>query len=305
MVIVALVLLAVVSDPSGAPVRVTGATACPPAAEVEAAVAGLIGPRDGAAEPDVVTVSDDADTIVVTLRRGSGDVIGERRLDAGLSCDQRARAAAVIIAAWEARLATQATMLIVQPQAPAPETTSVVTRVEAAPARHAEPFRLEPGVSVGAALNGTTLAPAGTIEIALSRPDGILVPAVGGLAVGSHTMNVGSGAGSWRRFGLLATVGSRRAWSSIWLEARTGVALTLLDISGSSFQRNGSGVTFDPGIPIGVRFGLRSRSVRWWLDATVAFWPRGQTLYVQGSSASTALPRGEALLGLGASYDVP
>ncbi len=305
MVVVGLIMLAVVSDPSGAPVRVTGATACPPAGEVEAAVAGLLGPRDSAAAPDVATVSDDADTIVVALRRGSGEVIGEKRLDAGLTCDQRARAAAVIIAAWEARLPTQATMLIVQPQSPAPDTASVVTRIEAAPAPHARPFRVEPGVSVGAALNGTTLAPAGMIEVAFSRPNGILVPAVGALAVGSHTMNVGSGAGSWRRFGLLATVGSRRAWSSTWLEARTGVALTLLDISGSSFQRNGSGVTFDPGIPIGVRFGLRAGPVRWWLDGTVAFWPRSQTLYVQGSPASTTLPRGEALLGLGASYGVP
>jgi hypothetical protein len=152
-------------------------------------------------------------------------------------------------------------------------------------------------------MNGTTLAPAGTIEVAFSRPGGIVVPAVGALAVGTHTMDVGPGEGSWRRYGLLATVGSRRAWSSTWLEARTGVALTVLDISGSSFDHNGRGTTFDPGIPIGVRFGVRSGPVRWWLDGMVAFWPREQTLYVAGAPGSKSLPRGEALIGIGASYE--
>src|SRR4051812_47142500 len=101
MLVVGWILLAVVSDPSGARVQVAGATACPPAAEIESAVAGLIGPRDPEAVPDVATVTDDGDTVVVRLRRGSGEEIGERRLEPGLSCDQRARAVAVVIAAWE------------------------------------------------------------------------------------------------------------------------------------------------------------------------------------------------------------
>jgi hypothetical protein len=302
MDVVGWIVLAVVSDPSGPPVRVTGATACPAAVDVETAVAGMIGPRDAAPAPDVATLSEDADTIVVTLRRGSGEVVGEKRLDAGMSCDQRARAAAIVIAAWEARLGAQTTTLAVPPTAPAPEDTAVVARVEAVPAHPPARLRVEPGVSLGAALNGTTLAPAGMIEVAFSRPGGTLVPTVGVLAVGAHTMDVGPGDASWRRYGLLAAIGSRRAWSSTWLEARIGVALTQVDISGSSFQRNTSGVTFDPGIPIGVRFGLRTGPMRWWTDATVAFWPRTQTLYIQGNPGSATLPRGEALLSLGASY---
>jgi hypothetical protein len=82
-----------------------------------------------------------------------------------------------------------------------------------------------------------------------------------------------------------------------------GVAATLLDISGNSFPSNGSGITFDPGVPIGARFGVRTRPMRWWIDATAAFWPRAQTLYVSGAPGSTTLPRGEALLGLGAAYE--
>jgi hypothetical protein len=44
--------------------------------------------------------------------------------------------------------------------------------------------------------------------------------------------------------------------------------------------------------------------MRWWIDATAVFWPRPQTIYVTGSvPGSATLPRGEALLGLGASYE--
>ena len=89
----------------------------------------------------------------------------------------------------------------------------------------------------------------------------------------------------------------------MWAEARTGVALTLLDVWGSALPRTASGMTFDPGIPFGVRFGLRARLVRWWIDGMVTFWPRGQTLYVEGAPGSATLPRGEALIGLGASYE--
>jgi hypothetical protein len=305
MVVVGWIVLAVVSDPSGAPVKVTGATGCPAAEAVEAAVAGLIGPPDPAAVPDVATMTDDADSVVVTLRRASGEELGAKRLDAGLACDQRARAAAVVIAAWEARLGTQATTLVVQPTAAAPaaEITAAGARADADMAPPPPRFRIEPGVSVGAAMNGTTLAPAGTIEVAFSRPGGTVVPAVGALAVGTHTATVGPGQGSWRRFGLLATVGSRRAWSATWLEARGGVALTVLDISGGLLPRNDSGKTFDPGVPIGARFGVRSGPVRWWLEGLVAFWPRMQSLYVTGAPGTTPLPRGEALISMGASYE--
>jgi hypothetical protein len=232
--------------------------------------------------------------------------VAEKRLDAGLSCEQRARAAAVVIAAWEARLATQTGALAVPPVAPpappvpppGPSPTVIREQPQAAP----EPIVVEPGIGLGASINGTTTAPAATVDVAFSRPDGLLVPAVAALIVGTHSKSVGPGDGSWRRYGLLATVGSRRTWSATWLDARVGVAATLLDISGSSFQTNHGGVTFDPGIPIGARFGLRTRPVRWWIDATVAFWPRAQTLTVMGVAASTTLPRAEALLGVGASY---
>jgi len=297
------IILAIVADPAGPPVQVTGAGACPAAADVQGALAGLIPPRDPEVAPDVATLTDDASSVVLALRRGSGEPIGEKRLDPGLPCAERARAAAVIIAAWEARLATQATALVVQQPAPAPKPAAAVVR-EAPPTPSAPvPVRIEPGVSAGASINGTTLAPSGMIEVAFSRPGGTVVPAVAALFVGSHNLAVGPGDAAWRRYGLVATVASRRAWPAVWAEARTGLAFTLLDISGSSYPRNGSAVTFDPGITFGLRVGTRSPRIRWWLDALITLWPRDQEVYVQGVPGTATLPRGGALVGLGASYE--
>src|SRR5204863_4762537 len=99
--LVSSVLLAVVADPSASAraLPVTGATTCPVPAEVEAALTGLIPARDPALPPDVAELKDDTDSVVVTLRRGAGEPIGEKRLDRGLSCAELARAAAVMVAA--------------------------------------------------------------------------------------------------------------------------------------------------------------------------------------------------------------
>lgn len=302
--VVSLVLLAVVADPSARALPVRGATTCPVAADVEAALTGLIPARDPALPADVAELKDDTDSVVVTLRRGAGEPIGEKRLDPALSCAQRARAAAVIVAAWEARLATPAAALVVQPapapspqmvDAPSPPPAMVLPLIE---------NNVELGVSAGGSVNGTTLAPAVAVEAAYARAFARVVPAVAALFVGGHTMSVGPGSASWRRYGLVATAASRRDWRPLWAEGRLGVALTLLDISGSSFPNNGSGVTFDPGVAFGARVGLRSHQMRWWLDGTIALWPRGQEVYVQGAPGSATLPRGQALLSLGAAYEI-
>ncbi len=290
------------ADPTALPVQVMGATTCPAPAEVEAALAGLVAARDAEPARDVAELRDDADAVVVTLRRGSGEPIGDKRLASGPSCAERARAAAVIIAAWEARLATQAGALVVPP--PAPPAAVAQSQPPAMVAPAVPPPFVELGVEVGGAINGTTLARAGVVEIGPQRPNGLIIPTFGVLIVGPHTQSVGPGSATWRRYGVLATAASRRYWGLMWAEARTGVALTLLDISGSSFPTNGSGMTFDPGIHFGARFGLRTRAsrVRCWLDGTIALWPRSQEVYVQGTPGSAILPRGEVLLSLGASY---
>src|SRR4051794_6587767 len=178
MVAVSFFVFAVVADPAARALPVTGATACPVAADVQAALIGLIPARDPGLPPDVAELKDDMDSVVVTLRRDSGEPIGEKRLDPGLSCPQRARAAAVIVAAWEARLATPPAALVVE-AAPAQSPPAVVARSAMPPMVAPRPeSNVELGVSGGASITGTTLAPAAIIEIAYARAFAPIIPAV-------------------------------------------------------------------------------------------------------------------------------
>jgi hypothetical protein len=163
---------------------------------------------------------------------------------------------------------------------------------------------IEPGVALHSSWNGAVVAPAATIEVALSRPRRPLALTLAGLVVGTHATDVGPGRGTWRRFGLAGSLGLRRSGSAAWIDGRAGVALTVLDIEGSSFPRNGGGITFDPGGVLAVRVGLRSRWVSPFVEATGALWPRGQAVYVGGAAVSTHLPWAEAMLGAGISYVV-
>lgn len=157
---------------------------------------------------------------------------------------------------------------------------------------------------LAASLANGGLAAAGSVEAAFVRPGRSLAPALAAFATGTHATPLGIGEATWWRFGLAAIAGFRHSWTRPWIEARGGVALSVLRISGSSFSANNAGTTFDPGVPIGVRAGLRARRVAWWLDAQVTFWPRGQVAYATGApgSGSTYLPRVEGLIGLGFSY---
>jgi hypothetical protein len=301
-VVVSWIVFAAVADPSGHALAVTGATACPVAADVEAALTGLIPARDPDSAPDVAELKDDAGSVVVSLRRGA-EPIGEKRLDPGLDCAQRARAAAVIVAAWEARLATPAAPLVVQPPPPAPSPPVVVVPAPPSTLPYFE-NNVEIGASAGASINGATLAPVAALEVAYAPAFARVIPAAAALFVGGHTTSVGPGSATWRRYGLVVTAASRRRWDGLWAEGRLGAALTWLDISGSSFPSNSSGVAFDPGADIGARIGSRLRRVRVWLDASIMLWPRGQEVYVQGAPGSATLPRGEALLSLGAAYEI-
>jgi hypothetical protein len=106
------ILLLVTAAP---PISVRGDTACPTASEVSAALVGLVVARDRQQDrspdrsetqsvaPDVVVLSGRGGSVSVKLTKTS-EVIAEKLLPATLSCAERARAAAVMVAAWEARL---------------------------------------------------------------------------------------------------------------------------------------------------------------------------------------------------------
>src|SRR5664279_2024973 len=96
--------LAVATAASGAPVTVSGHTDCPTPAELETALVGLVNPAQAPLAPDLLELFERGGTVRVRLSSAAREVIGEKPLPRSLSCAERARTAAIMVAAWEARL---------------------------------------------------------------------------------------------------------------------------------------------------------------------------------------------------------
>jgi hypothetical protein len=92
-------------------VVVRGDTECPTSGEVSTALVGLIARRAPVGAPDVLRLlggtSGAATGLTLVLTNAAGELVARRELAAeARSCAELARTAAVVVAAWEARLAT-------------------------------------------------------------------------------------------------------------------------------------------------------------------------------------------------------
>ena len=104
MVTTALLLLALAADPARVPVTVRASGPCPSGRAVSEALAALVAPADQLRAPDLAEVEIRETVLIVSLRRASGELVGQRELDAPPGCKERAESAAVVLAAWETRL---------------------------------------------------------------------------------------------------------------------------------------------------------------------------------------------------------
>lgn len=309
-------LLAAGAAPS---VDVRGDTKCPTPAELSAALVGLVAPAAAPASPDVAELRAVAGVVSVRLVSAKGDVIAEKILPSSPSCAEKARTAAVVVAAWEARL--RAGLLgglsVPQPEraAPPPAPPPVVqVKVVEAPARPAvivrevapppppAPIQIEPGAAFLASVVSGELAAGVLAEAAFSRRDAGFAVGVAGLAVGTHATTLGPGQGTWRRLGGVVDGRARSSFGAVGLELRAGVALTALSVQGRALPKPASATMFDAGALVGLRGKLRSGSLAPFIEGTFAFWPSAHNLYLSGTNDSADLPSAEALLSVGVAF---
>jgi hypothetical protein len=275
----------------------------------------MLGPSSSGAPVDVVELREEDAWLVVVVRRASGELVGEKRLPATLACAVRAETAAVSIAALEGRLSGgDAAPLDVPPRAaplepppapPAEETTpsppeTPLSPVVAEAPPHDDPIVLAPGAAALVSLNGSDVAPAGRLEVAVGHASGRWALGLAGVVVGTHRASVLPGEAAWQRWGVELDL--RREEPGGYTEARVGIALSALTVGGRSFPRNADATLLDPGLVAGLRFTPFGGRVRPWLELAGALWPRAHDLSVTGGSGKAALPRGEIFLGVGASF---
>jgi hypothetical protein len=308
-----------VADPSSS-VSVRGDTTCPTADDLRAALVGLVAPGNADAAPDIAVLLARGGVVSVQLSNAKGDVIAEKALPTSGSCADRARTAAVIVAAWEAHLrggmpgdlAVPAVPREPPPPAPPPVTPSPSPPpVEPPPPRlivapsvpPSSPLEVEAGVGLFASLVSTQAAPAGLAEVVVSRRGGRFSLGLEVLAVGTHSATLDSTArGDWRRIGGAVDARSRWRWPRFELDMRAGFALTALVVQGSSLPNPASATLTDAGALVGLRARVPFGVAAPWIDVTAAAWPGAHTLYVTGTNESAKVSRFELLLGVGVSF---
>ena len=321
MLFLALVLGAAVAiHPAPEVVTVQAAGDCPSATAIRERLGILLGPAAPARGPDVAQVEVVGPTLVIALRRVTGERIGDKRLPLSAGCAERAESAAIVLAAWETQLGDHAAATLAPPVTPPPASeaapaslsppptpaaASTLARrpqVPAPPAVGSGGWALTPGGSLLASIDSDDTALAATAELAVARGQSPFAFAASGMFVSSHVTAVAPGTASWRRFGLALDARRRARWARVWLQARAGAALTLVSISSSGLSDNGGGITVDPGAIAGLRLGLVQTPATAWLEIGAGLWPRRQTLAVRGGGTAV-LPVVDALVGIGFSIE--
>ena len=284
---------------AASPVQVVG-DACPSGAQVELALASMLTPSGApVSRRDVAKLERHSDKLSIQLRDSDGVVIAERTLDAGGSCADLGRMAAIVIASWESdvhpEFARQPAAIARVGRASPAESTPVPTVTRSAA------YDVAAGVTLGQA---DTLAAGASLGAAWFPRNVGLGAGVLGARDLSRTIAVGAHAAHWRRWTASLELAHRWARDGLVLDAHGGVTLGRIDIEGVGYTQNGS----DSAVSLGATAGVRTA---WWLSRHAALWvdlrgfyfPRRDSIYGSGLGATleeTPVPSWGAIASLGA-----
>lgn len=312
-----------------AAVSVEGATGCPDDRQVEERLRPLI-VADGkppGAPPDVVRLAREGTSLIVTVVRPDGSVVGTRRLAGEHGCAELADAVAVIVASWQVQgaLRERTPGLPAEPAAPgapprlaesaaspktAPQQAAAVPTVAVVAGSPASPadVRWELAGGLGMSATGPDVEPAALLSAA-GWWRGRVGISVRGLAGGQRETTVETGGrAAWRRASLLVgPVGGWRLGQRLRIEAHLGVGLTWMGIEGRGLanpQRHDDVLGV---VAAAVRVGVEPpANRRWrvipWAEAGAFGWPVRTRVYALPDGEGARLPRLELMLALGLSF---
>jgi hypothetical protein len=257
---------------------------CPSSRDIEDHLSILLPEQN--ARPGTALVVGLPDRLLVDLRPDSALAGAQRSVEVGDDCDERARAAAVLIATWW----------------PAKDEGSPHPEIQAAipKATHRKQLDLSIGAFASAILS--SIAPGGRIELSLrGQKLGARLSLSGTASQGGA---LGRGKAEWDRWN--AELGPVYAAGRLRLDV--GFVASVLAIQGSSFQENKSPTGITVGATSGLRISWTWRQVLPWLELRGIWWPLSQRIYVldeaTGDQTSRALPHAEVQLAVGIAFSL-
>ena len=275
---------------------------CPTARDVERELGPLLG--EEAAARDVATIAAAANGgLSLSLTDAAGQPIGERTLPRARTCREQAKAVAVTLAVWEAELHPEIDLGL--DRLASPEPTPVVAALVPA-AIPASTRELTMGLGAVADRQSSSWASGARLELGLGRADARWRLKVAAVAVGRHALDLPPGRATWWRsfvqLGVDVDALRGRGWAGV---LGTGLLGGLLFNEGTGFAVDRATRSIDAGGEARARLEARlgrNHQVRPWLGAQVAVWVRRQTLDIQGTTTSVALPRLEPMATMGMDF---
>ncbi len=273
---------------SASPALVISDTAlCPTGSAIDEQLRARGLADDGSAAPPInAQLYPLGDRVHLKLLAQDGHTLAERDLPPG-SCDDLARAAATLLAAWRTEFH------LVEPRFAlrSPSTVS--------------PIEFDVGAALSASMAGTTFAPDGTIAAVIGRHGGRVLGRAAITAGGLRSLSVGDGSGHARFLRAGLSLGPDiRFRPGRWLFdlfAEATVAVAYVDAVG--FLHNFSATAVDLSLGGGLRAGVRLGHVLPFFQVRVAGWLTGQSVTVTGADGgSSNVPPFELFLELGVAF---
>ena len=242
--------------------------------------------------PLVATLHMDGEQLVIALGQASTT---QRKIKVSGDCTERARLAALVIAAWSGELpdhATSAPTLSVDIPAPLP--APIPTKPSA--------WFTELGFAGFYSMVGGG-APGGRIEAGHFRRDGWLGLRASATYQAEKALRVDIGLSRYSR--ALFTAAAVFRLDSRWgfLSTEGGLVGALTRANGGGYTQNLAARSLNLGLEADGRAGLRTERFRIWAEARAVRWLRTETIHVDrlsgGALNARALPTWDAHLGLG------
>jgi hypothetical protein len=263
---------------------VTSPSDCPAGRDIDSNLAVLL---PAWAQPGTVTVSAAPDGLSIDLKPEDPAFAAQRSVVVGSNCEERAKAAAVVIATW-------------WPVEP----TGTRPGAEVSAVREERVRRFAVAASGYASIVSGSVAGGGRAEAAFlpwGRGLGVRLAAGGTVA---HASTLDQGQVSWSRASL--ELGPSYAFRFLHVDA--GLVGSLLWVAGSGFSENRKASGAAAGITAGARVALPGSRVVPWLELRGVAWPQSQQMNVTdsatGAQSSRSLPHAELQIGAGVRFSL-
>lgn len=286
-------------------VHVEGTARCPSAAAVEARLAPM---WPAASPPEQATaravVEDHADGTWVTLWRSPQEMVATRRLTATGSCAERAEQAAVLLASWAANLRSGWSASLAPPLGTPPPRSVAGVHAGGGPRSRSAAVTWEIAAASGLVGTADGAAPTFIVEPTF-RLGPLLVARISAAVTDAIEREYGASATvRWSRRSLAGGVWWHRddPGARVFVAAGVSVSGSQLVVAGRGFDEDRSTSSLDPGVALHARAGGGRGRWQPWVELSTTWWPRPQTVRVEGGARVDALPPAGLVAVVGVTY---